>query len=265
MPSAAEPQSTLLETALRHDRRIVIAGVVLVCAVSWGWILAMSADMYGPMTGASAWAMSAGRDPAHMALLFAMWTVMMVAMMLPGATPMLMLYMGVVRRSEPSLAVRRTWLLAAGYLATWAAFSAAAAIGQRALANASVVSPMMALTDPRLGAALLLGVGVYQFTPLKRNCLQACRSPISLLTRYWRAGAAGAFRMGLRHGLDCLGCCWALMLLLFAGGVMNAYVIGALTVFVVIEKIAPFGPWASRAGGLFLGAVGTWLLLGSLR
>jgi predicted metal-binding membrane protein len=252
---------TLLESALRHDRRLVLAGIGLVTLVSWAWTLAMSVDMYGPMTGASAWAMTATWDLPHTAMLVAMWTVMMVAMMLPGATPTLMLYATVVRRSDSAAVARRSYILAAGYLAVWTFFSILAALGQRFLTSAAVVSPMMALSDRRVGAGLLLMVAAYQFTPLKRNCLDACRSPLEMLTRSWRPGARGAFQMGVRHGWYCLGCCWALMLLLFAGGVMNAYVIAGLTAFVLIEKASPFGAAASRAGGVFLAILGAWMLL----
>jgi predicted metal-binding membrane protein len=120
---------------------------------------------------------------------------------------------------------------------------------------------MMNIADLRIASSVLILVGVYQFTSLKRDCLAACRSPITLFTSYWRPGAAGAFRMGLRHGLSCLGCCWALMLLLFAGGVMNAYVIGGLTLFVLIEKTTPIGGAASKVGGVVLAVMGAWLLL----
>jgi len=255
------PRSTLLESALRHDRLIVISGLVLVTAVSWWWILAMSADMYGSMTGASAWAMTTTWDVRHLLLLFAMWAVMMTAMMLPSAAPMLMLYIAVVRKSDESTLARRTYALAGGYLLMWAMFSAVAAVGQRLLAAGAIVSPMMNLANPTVGGVVLLLVAAYQFTPLKRGCLDACRSPLGLVTSYWRPGTSGAFTMGVRHGLYCLGCCWALMLLLFVGGVMNAWVIGGLTLFVLLEKATPIGRAASYLGGIVLAALGVWLLV----
>jgi len=255
------PRGTLLESALRHDRLIVTGGLVLVTAVSWAWILAMSADMYGGMTGASAWAMTATWDVRHLFLLFAMWVVMMTAMMLPSATPMLMLYVAVVRQSDASTLTKRAYALAGGYLLVWSAFSAVAAAGQRVLTSQAIVSPMMGLADPTVGGVVLVLVAAYQFTPLKRECRDACRSPLGLVTKYWRPGTAGAFTMGVGHGLYCLGCCWALMLLLFVGGVMNAWVIGGLTLFVLIEKVTGIGRAASYAGGGMLAALGVWLLV----
>jgi predicted metal-binding membrane protein len=181
--------------------------------------------------------------------------------MLPGAIPMLSLYIAVVRRSDVGKLATQAYSLAGGYLVIWALFSAVAAVAQRLLTDQSVVSPMMVIADPRIAAGLLVVVGVYQFTPLKRDCLTACRSPITLFTSYWRPGASGAFRMGLRHGLYCLGCCWALMLLLFIGGVMNAYVIAGLTLFVLIEKATQIGSAASKVGGVVLAVMGVWLFL----
>jgi len=250
-----------VESVLRHDRRIVAGGLATVTAVSWWWILAMSVDMYGPMRGASAWAMTSAWDLPHLVLLFAMWAVMMMAMMLPSATPMLMLYIAVVRRSDQAAVARRTYALASGYLVVWVLFSAIATGAQRVLSAQSIVSPMMVLTDVRLGGMLLLVVAAYQFTPLKRSCLDACRSPLSLITSYWRPGARGALTMGVRHGVYCLGCCWALMLLLFVGGVMNVWVIAGLTLFVFIEKVTPIGRLASYLGGAVLAVLGVWLLV----
>src|SRR4051794_12000160 len=138
--------------------------------------------MYGAMTGASAWAMTAAWDVQHVLLLIAMWTVMMVAMMLPSATPMIMLYMAVIRRNDHGAVARKAYALVGGYLLVWTAFSGAAAVGQRILTSHSIVSRMMDLADTRVGAAVLLAVAVYQFTPIKRDCLDACRSPLTLIT-----------------------------------------------------------------------------------
>jgi len=156
---------------------------------------------------------------------------------------------------------RQIYAMAAGYVVVWAAFSVAATVLQRLLAESSLLTPMMEPADPRAAAAVLIVAGIYQLTPLKSACLDACRSPIAFLSSRWREGVGGAFRMGVSHGNYCLGCCWALMLVLFAGGVMNLAVILALTVWVAIEKLAPFGQWTARASGVLLIAAGAWMLL----
>ncbi len=211
----------------------------------------MAQDMYGPMTGPSAWMMRTEWDAFHLFLLWCMWAVMMAAMMLPSAFPLLMLYRrGRAQRVQSELHV---YALAAGYLFTWSAFSIAATLLQRTLSTLRWMSPMMEPTTPVLSGAVLIVAGIYQFTPLKRACLLSCRSPLAMLMQRWRPGAGGAFRMGLEHGLFCLGCCWALMLLLFAGGVMNLWVIVALTAWVLVEKSSPHGEKAARLiGGLLI-------------
>jgi predicted metal-binding membrane protein len=260
-PPAAEHPRTFLESALQHDRVCAVVLLVLLPALSWLWIVVMARDMYGSMTGASAWMMTANWDMPHLLLLWAMWTVMMTGMMLPSASPLLLLYGAAARRSADVHAGRRTYALAAGYLAAWTAFSLAATALQRALAAVTVLSPMMEVTSVRSGAALLLIAGVYQLTPFKHACLRTCRSPLGFLLGRWRGGWSGAFRMGAEHGAFCVGCCWALMLLLFAGGVMNLTVIVALTIFVALEKFGWLGSSASRLSGVLLIAVGCWLLV----
>jgi predicted metal-binding membrane protein len=151
--------------------------------------------------------------------------------------------------------------LAAGYLAVWVLFSVGATALQRLLAKLLFVSAMMEVTNPTVGAALLLVAGVYQLTPIKLACLRTCRSPLGFLMSRWRAGVAGAFRMGLEHGAFCVGCCWALMLLLFAGGVMNLVVIAALTAFVAFEKLAPLGAQGARISGVLLIAAAFLILV----
>jgi predicted metal-binding membrane protein len=237
----------------------VLLGIPLIC---WIWVVAMARDMYGPMTGSSAWMMTSTWDTGHLVLLWAMWAAMMAGMMLPSATPILLLYAGAARnRSEEGHPARLIYSLAAGYVLIWALFSVAATILQRLLARWLLLTPMMEPATPIAAAALLFVAGLYQWTPQKRACLYSCRSPIAFIASRWRHGTAGAFRMGIEHGLYCLGCCWALMLLLFAGGVMNLTVILALTAWVAVEKIAPFGEQSARASGALLLGVGVWMLL----
>jgi predicted metal-binding membrane protein len=220
-----------------------IALVILAPLVCWAWIVVMARDMYGPMTGASAWMMTPVWDAPHLLLLWAMWAVMMTAMMLPSAAPMILLAGGGARPS----------CLALGYVSMWAVFSIAATALQWLLMQWLILTPMMEMASRPASALLLAAAGIYQFTPLKHACLATCQSPMAFMTRRWRSGNDGAFRMGLEHGAYCVGCCWALMLLLFAGGVMNLTVIAALTVLVAFEKLAPLGVWSARiSGGLLL-------------
>jgi predicted metal-binding membrane protein len=254
---------TLVERIVRHERALLVATLIAVPLACWSWIVPMARDMYGAMSGPSAWMMTDAWDTPHLLLLGAMWLVMMAGMMLPSAAPILLLYAGAARRrSGERHAVWRVYAMAAGYLLVWAAFSACATLLQRILSGLLVLSPMMELTSPLLSGALLIGAGVYQLTPLKRACLASCSAPVVFLTHRWREGALGAFRLGVEHGLFCVGCCWALMLLLFAGGVMNLAVIGALTVLVLLEKLAPLRAGSVRLTGILLIALGVWVLAG---
>ena len=237
---------------------LVLAGIPALC---WLWVWLMARDMYGPMTGASAWMMTVTWDAPRLVLLWAMWAAMMAGMMLPSAAPLLIMYARAMRNREGLRnPAARIYAMAGGYTAVWAAFSVAATALQRLLAETSLLTMMMEPSDTRFAAALLILAGVYQLTPLKDACLSTCRSPMQLLSSRWRDGAGGAFLMGASHGLYCLGCCWALMLLLFAGGVMTLAVILALTAWVAIEKLAPFGRQSARAGAALLLALGGWML-----
>lgn len=222
----------------------------------------MSRDMYGPMTGASAWMMRGTWDAAHLMLLFAMWQVMMVGMMLPSAAPTVLLYAMVVRKdASTGSPIARVYAFLGGYLLCWAAFSLAATVLQRGLSAAHWLSPMMELQNRPLSAAVLIVAGLFQLTPLKRSCLQHCRAPVAFISEHWHPGQTGALRMGAVHGLYCLGCCWALMLLLFAGGVMNLLCIALLTLFVLLEKLAPFGQRTAAFAGFVLIVAGAAIAL----
>jgi predicted metal-binding membrane protein len=256
-----DPYSTAVESAARHPRTVVALLLAVTLLPAWTWIVLMARDMYGSMAGPSAWMMTVVWDAERVALLWAMWAVMMAAMMLPSAAPILLLYGGAVRRRGEGDGALRLWLLAAGYVAVWAAFSAGATAAQRGLASLLLLTPMMEPSSPAAGAALLLVAGLYQLSPLKAACLQSCRSPLTFVMQHWRDGRAGALRMGLEHGAYCVGCCWALMLLLFAGGVMNLAVILALTVWVLLEKLAPYGEQGTRVSGALLMAASLWMFL----
>ena len=189
---------------------------------------------------------------ANWLAVFVMWAVMMAAMMLPTAMPMVSVF-GTLNRSRGEAG--RTVAFVAGYLALWAAFGAAATVAQWMLQTRGLLSPMIVSMSPVLSAVVLVIAGAFQFTPLKHACLRACRAPLGFLLTDWRAGLWGAARMGVRHGLYCLGCCWALMALLFVGGAINLMWIAALTLLVAMEKLAPKGDLLAKAlGALMIGA-----------
>jgi len=201
--------------------------------------------------------------PAHALVVVVMWVAMMAAMMLPSAAPMVLFHAAITRQrskgNAPAGVSSGAFVL--GYLAVWSAFSVAATALQYSLERLALLSPMMQTTNVFLAGAILVAAGVYQWTPLKRACLRQCQTPFAFVMAHWRAGIGGAFAMGARHGVACLGCCWPLMLLLFVGGVMNVGWIAGIAVFVAIEKLAPAYAWISRAAGALLVAWGiaTWL------
>ena len=240
----------------------MLAGLTGAVVLSWLYLVPVSRDMYGAMDGLSAWMMEGTWDARYLLLIFLMWAVMMVGMMLPSAAPTLLLFAMVLRKSDPQNApVARTYAFAGGYLLAWTAFSFAATLLQWGLAETALLSPMMITTSPTLGALILAAAGIYQWTPLKQSCLKRCRSPADFLSRHWRPGFTGALRMGAWHGLYCVGCCWVLMLLLFFGGVMSLTWIAAITIFVLLEKLAPLGVQGGRLSGALLLLAGLGVLL----
>ena len=254
-------QPTKVESLLAHPRASLAVALVAIPLACWLWVIAMARDMYGPMTGASAWMMTITWDAPRLLLLWAMWAAMMAGMMLPTITPMLLLYARAMRnRAGTTNATARIYAMAGGYVATWALFSVGATALQRWFASLFLITPMMEPSSPRVAAGLLFVAAAYQLTPFKTACLDLCRSPIALLSARWREGVGGAFEMGFTHGVYCLGCCWALMLVLFAGGVMNLAVIVTLTLWVAIEKLAPFGKQSARIGAVLLAGAGVWML-----
>ena len=261
MPSRASDGRTLLEAALEHERVVTATLIVVIPLVCWTWIALMAQDMYGTMLGPSAWMMTADWDVPHLLLLWAMWAVMMTAMMLPSASPLVLLYAGALRTRGDARVGRKTYAMASGYMLVWGLFSVAATVLQRVLSSVLVLTPMMEPSTPESAAVLLAIAGLYQLTPLKGACLRVCRSPLSYLLQHWAPGTFAAFRLGAQHGAYCLGCCWALMLLLFAGGVMNLVVIVALTLWVLAEKFAPFGEQTAKVSGVALLAGAVWVMI----
>ena len=230
-------------------------------SLGWWWMTVMAQDMYGPMRGAAAWMMTSDWDTRHLLLLWTMWAVMMACMMLPTAAPMLFLY-AIAMHKQQRGGVVASYLFALGYLTVWSAFSLGATILQRLLGGFLLLTPMLEPTNIVLPVTLLVLAGIYQLTPMKYACLESCRSPVDFLTEHWRDGRGGAFRMGLEHGTFCLGCCWALMLLLFAGGVMNLNVVLALSLLVLVEKVTPYGPVVGRYAGVGFFGLAVWSMVG---
>ena len=221
----------------------------------------MARDMYGAMSGSSAWMMAGVWDARHTTLLAAMWIVMMIGMMVPSVAPMLLIYAGVMRSSaEGPRAALRVYPLAGGYLLVWVTFSLLATLLQRLLGS-NVLTPMMALQSSIASATLFAVAAAYQLTPVKRACLDACQSPIAFVFQHMRPGASGAFRLGVEHGLYCVGCCWALMMLLFAGGIMNLWTIAALMFVVLVEKLEPFGMRTRQLSAAALMLAAVWVLV----
>ena len=187
---------------------------------------------------------------------------MMVAMMLPGAAPTILLTAALNRRSTAERPpYGTTTFFTLGYLLAWLFFSLVAAIAQFMLESNGLLSLMMRSNSTYLTAGLLLAAGVWQFSSIKQTCLRHCRSPVDFITRYRRPGNRGALLMGVHHGTYCLGCCWFLMALLFVGGVMNLYWIAGLALFVLVEKLFSKGVWFGRVAGAGLVITGAALLV----
>lgn len=260
----------LPDAALKRDRAVLVAGLVAIVALAWGWLLAGAGMEMSPvemtgMAGMDGWLMEpAVWSPAYAGLIFAMWWIMMVAMMLPGAAPTVLLFARVNRadKAAGSPAVP-TALFVAGYLLVWGGFGAAATALQWGLESVRLLSPMLDTTNRWLGGGILIAAGAWQLTPLKAVCLDHCRTPLGFLIGHWRPGRLGALGMGLVHGAYCLGCCWFLMALLFFGGVMNLYWITGLAIYVLLEKTIPHGRWLSQAAGIALVAWGIALPIGA--
>ena len=259
-------QAMSRELIQRRDRVIVMGGIIGIAVLTWAYIVNLSWNMNNMMMSADmAMAQMRPWSAADFALTFVMWAVMMTAMMVPTAAPMILLFAHVQRKRKASQRpFVPTGVFLLGYLAVWYGFAAVASVTQWGLHTAALLSPQSASTSPFLGGALLVAAGVFQWSSLKSACLSHCRGPFGFLMTEWREGKEGAFVMGLRHGMFCLGCCWVLMALLFVLGVMNLLWIAVLSGFVLIEKLAPAGQWIGRFAGILLIGWGAWMILGAL-
>jgi len=225
--------------------------------LAWVALVRMAVDMNG-MPAASG-------DQFEFALMFAMWAVMMVGMMVPSATPMILMFTRTNRnnrnKGEPFVP---TAYFVAGYIVVWSGFGLAATVLQWGLQNVGLLSPMLVGSNAVFAGLVFIAAGLYQWTPFKDACLRHCQTPLGFLMTRWRDGTVGALRMGFEHGAYCVGCCWMLMALLFVGGVMNLLWVAVLAAFVFLEKLSPPGPWFPRLSGTALMAWGGLVLAQAL-
>lgn len=239
MMMSAAPSSTLA----RRDRVALLVALCGLAALCWLLLIDMAGDMTGSM-GVNPWSGS------YFAMMLYMWIVMMIGMMAPTAVRSILIFTQIsaksVARGRPYIA---GYWFAFGYVLVWAGYSAAATLLQWFLDHLTLLSPAMVASSPVLGALLLIGAGVWQFSSLKNTCLKHCRSPLLYLSANFRPGVGGAIHLGVRHGMYCLGCCWVLMGLLFVGGVMNLIWIALIAGFVLVEKLLPEGDRWRRMGG----------------
>ena len=266
----------MLSFALRRDRVVVLVALLALTALAWGYVIWLAAQMAAP--SATAMPNMPGMDmsgsglmapefvpwtAAHLLFMFAMWAVMMVGMMTPSVAPMVLIYMQVARRSATlGQAFAPAGWFVAGYLVAWSLFAALAVLVQWGLETLALITPMMASASRRFGGAVLMAAGAYQWIPIKDACLAQCRAPLSFVQSHggFQASALGSLRLGFLHGMYCIGCCWALMALLFVGGVMNLLWIAALMIFVLLEKVIPSARNFSRFAGAAAVAVGIWMV-----
>lgn len=268
-----------IEHVLRRDRIIVVAALGTLTALAWAYTLWSShameiGVMSMPESSGMSMDMNAALGPAFepwsgidFVVVFVMWTVMMVGMMTPSAAPMILVYARVGRQAaSQGKPFAATGFFVAGYLLAWTAFSLVATVGQWGLERAALLTHLMTPASDVFGGGVLIVAGVFQWMPLKDACLKHCQSPFSFIMQHgFRRDASGSLTLGFRHGIYCVGCCWALMALLFVGGVMNIVWIAGLTVFVLLEKIVPLGRVVSRIVGTSLLAWGWWLLVSAMQ
>jgi predicted metal-binding membrane protein len=269
-----------LSFALRRDRVVVLVALVAVAALAWAYLIVLAARMGAPSAGAASgmpgmpgMQMSGAGllvpafvpwTAAHFLFMFTMWAVMMVGMMTPSVAPMVLVYTEVARRSATrGYAFAPPGWFAAGYLIAWSLFSALAALAQWGLEALALITPMMASASRPFGGAVLIAAGVYQWLPIKYACLSQCRAPLAFVQRHggFQESAWGSLRLGLLHGAYCIGCCWALMALLFVGGVMNLLWVAALMIFVLLEKAIPGARYVSPIAGLVAVVAGIWMIV----
>ncbi len=249
----------LLAAPPARTRRVVMAALVVITGLCWAYLVFLSVRM-SAMGSPFAMPMTSAWTGQQVVLMWTMWSVMMAGMMLPSAAPMISAYSRTIRYSSTG-PQGSTALFIAGYLLTWSGFAVLATGGQWALHDVALVNAMGVSTSRWLGGVLLLLAGAYQFTGAKGACLRQCRTPLGFLLNHWRSGGRGAIVMGLSHGAVCVGCCWALMAVLFVLGVMNLWWIALLAAVVLVEKLIPSDAITRILGGALV-IWGAMLLVG---
>ena len=256
--SAGEVPSPSAAAVLpRRDRVLIASCILLVCALAWAYLFHLNRQMTS-LAAAETSMMQMGMRmdapwlAADVLLTFTMWAVMMIGMMSATAAPVLLLFASAHARRAERGAPAAVLMFGLGYIAVWVGFSGLATLAQWGLHRAALLSSTMSAASPRLAGVLLVAAGAYQLTPVKRACLKHCQTPLGFLMSHWREGAGGAFHMGWRHGMYCVGCCWALMIVLFAVGVMNLAWVAVLTAFMMAEKLGEGGARVARIGGVLL-------------
>ncbi|MDC0662786.1 DUF2182 domain-containing protein [Marinobacter sp. SS21] len=244
---------------LSPDTATTLFALAAITALCWWYLVDLAIDMrHLPMSELMAFQTW---TPAYFFMMFLMWAIMMVGMMVPSATPMILLYRRVARYNRVPHVALGTGLFVAGYLTAWFGFSLVATTAQWWLEELAVLTPMMKSQNVVFSGLVLILVGLYQWSPLKEACLRRCRGPLAFITQRWRPGVGGAWRMGLEHGGYCVGCCLLLMALLFVGGIMDLALIALIAVLVLLEKLLPGGPLLARALGSLAMALGVGLLV----
>jgi predicted metal-binding membrane protein len=240
------------------DRSVILTLLGLLAALCLAYLL----FRFGRMTpvGARAALRGAPYRAADLVLLFALWVVVIGAMMLPAATPSVLLYARVKRLYRERWVYLGTSLFILGYLFVWCCCALVATLAGWALLDAGALDESMAITHPTAGALALVAAGVYQWTPAKHVCLDNCRTPLTFVLTHWRRGAWGGFRMGAADARYCIGCCWLLLALVLPAGVLNLPVIAGLIALILAEKLLPGGHLLACATGLGLVVWGTALL-----
>ena len=247
------------------QRLVVSTALLVIVAASWGYLVLMALE---PLDAAGELGTLVSMRPQpwdvnYFVATLVMWVVMMIGMMVPSVAPTVLLFIALQRQShaEANRSYLPSGLFLGGYLATWTAFSLAATIAQWGLSSAALLSPAMEGTSSVLGGLLFIAAGIYQLTPLKSACLRQCRAPADFLVHRRRSGTFGPFLMGVEHGMYCTGCCWVLMALLFTFGVMNLLWVALITIFVLVEKVAPSGATFGRIGSAFMIGTGVAMLV----